>query len=282
MNFKVFFGKKPALVALAMLVLAYIAQVNFDSWRFFSQKRISVDLNVFIEPQPLGGETARLASFGAREFLADWYWLTLIQYYGGGDPYGKYRKLAELFDVVTDLSPKFVAPYQTGLLILPGEGYVDEALALSEKGKQALPGSWEIPYYTGLIYHRHKKDFAKAAQEFEQAAQIPDAPPSTKLFAGIYYKEANQRRVAYEIFKTIYETSQIEFTRDRARRYIGHLDAYFLLEDAVGQFKQRFGRYPASLDELVARRIISTIPVSPLGQSFAVNPATGEITESKR
>jgi tetratricopeptide (TPR) repeat protein len=273
----------PGYIALIGLVLAYVAQVQFDTWRFYgSSSKVAVSANVYIEPQPLGARTARLASFGAHEALADWYWLKLIQYYGGGDPSGRYRKLAELFDVITELSPKFLPAYQTGLLILPGEGFVDEAISLGEKGKANLPQQWEMPYYTGIVHHIYRKDYVRAAEEFERAAALPDAPPIARLFAAIYYNQADQRQTAYQIFQTLHETSDSEFVRERASKYMEHLSIYFSLEDAIAQFQTRFGRYPVSVEELVQQRIIPEVPQSPLNQSFVINPSNGQLSEAKR
>ncbi|MDP3993243.1 MAG: hypothetical protein Q8Q05_03490 [bacterium] len=270
------------LFVLVALGLGYVAQINYDSWRRYTPpKLVGIDYNVYIEPQPLSPPLAKAVSFGSTEFLADYYWLTLIQYYGGGTPNGKYRKLAELFNVVTDLSPKFQQAYQTGLIILPGEGFPDEAVALGEKGKQNLPDSWEMPYYTGLVYHIYKKDFVSAAKEFQLAATKKDALPITQYFAGIYYKEADQRQLAYQIFKTVYETTKDDFVRERSAKQILHLEMTFFLEDAIAKYHQQFGRYPASPQELVAKGIIKEVPASPLGVGFAINAETGEVSEAK-
>ncbi|MDP3992717.1 MAG: hypothetical protein Q8Q05_00660 [bacterium] len=275
--------KLTILWVVVFLGLSYVAQINYDSWRRYTPpKLVGIDYNVYIEPQPLSPPLAKAVSFGSTEFLADYYWLTLIQYYGGGTPYGKYRKLAELFNVVTDLSPKFHQAYQTGLIILPGEGFPNEAIALGEKGKQSLPDSWEMPYYTGLVHHIYKKDFVSAAKEFQLAATKKDAPPITQYFAGIYYKEADQRQLAYQIFKTVHETTKDDFVRERSGKQILHLEMTFFLEDAVTKYGQQFGRYPTSPQELVAKAIIKEVPVSPLGIGFAINAETGEVSEAKK
>ncbi len=266
-------------VVVGLFALGYVAQIRFDAWQFYSPSRINTTYNVYIEPQPLSSQTAKLASLGATEFMADYYWLTLIQYYGGGTPNGKYRKLAELFNTVTDLSPKFATAYQNGLLILPGEGFVDQAIALGKKGQQNLPDSWEMPYYTGLVYHIYKKDYVSAAKEFQKAADLPGAPPITKLFVAIYYNQADQRQIAYGIFKTIYDTTDDTYIKDRAAKYVGHLEMLFSLQDAVTTFHQKFGRNPKSLNELVDKKIISEIPVSPLGRNFVLDPKSGQVND---
>lgn len=274
---------QPVWVAIVLLVGAYIFQINQDTWRFYATKKsaVAVDLNQYIEPQPPSPLAARLTSFGATEFMADWHWLKTIQYYGGGDPSGRYRKLAELFELVTELSPRFTQAYQTGLLILPGEGFADQAIRLGEKGQKNVPDRWELPYYTGLVYHTSKKDYASAAKYFEKAATLPNAPANARLFAAIYYKEAGTRQTALEIFKTVYQTTDSDFVRERARKYVEHLSIYFLLEDGVQRFFEQFERYPASVAELVSSKIIEEVPISPLNQTFVINPETGSLAEVK-
>lgn len=269
------------LFVVIAAVISYVAQLNFDTWKRYGDPKINVPLNVFIEPQPLTGEAAKIASFGAREFLADIYWLQLIQYYGGGDPFGGYRKLPELFNTIVTLSPKNLIVYQTGLLILPGEGAVDEAIKLGEKGKRNLPDSWEIPYYLGLVYHIHKDDYAKAAELFLLATTKPGVPENAKYFAAIYYNRAEQRIVAYHMFKTIYDTTSDEHIKERTAKYLVHLEGIFLLEEGVKVFNERFGRRPQDLNELVTRRVIESLPVSPLNLTFTYNPETGAIGEDR-
>lgn len=264
------------------LGISYVAQIYYDGWLRYSDPKVNVSYNVFIEPQPLSPAVAKAVSLGATEFMADYYWLQFIQYYGGGDPNGRYRKLPELLNTVTDLSPKFLLAYQTGLLDLPAEGYVNEAIALGEKGERNLPDRWEIPYYTGLVYHIYKKDFANAAKQFDIAANLPGAPVSTQLFAGIYHNNANQREIAYAIFKNLYDTSTDQFIKDRASKYVGHLEGLFQLQDSVTKFQNQYGRLPKNLSELVTSKIIPAIPVSPLGATYSYDPNTGNISDSKK
>lgn len=270
------------LLIVASLAIAYLAQLQFDQWVQFAPHKAVTTYNIYIEPEPLSPATTKLVSFGATEFLADWYWLQTIQYYGGGDPSGKYRKLAELFNIVTELSPKFQAAYQTGLLVLPGEGFKQEAINLGHKGEQNIPTSWEIPYYTGLDYHIYLKDYLSAAKEFEKSASLPGAGPNVRYFAAIYYSQADQRQTALALFKNIYDTTKDDFIKDRTKKYIEHLEEVFYLQDAVKSFHQKFGRYPTTLQELVDQKIIPQVPVSPLNRQFTLNSSTGEIGETTK
>jgi|GEM_PF-415923 len=271
----------PALILVGFLV-SYLGQLRFDSWQRYTYRPINTTYNLYIEPQPLSPEAAKVVSFGASEFVASWYWLSAIQYYGGGDPQGRYRKLAEMFDTITELSPKFLAAYQMGLLILPGEGFVDQALELGLKGEKNLPDSWEIPYYRGLDLHIYRKDYVAAAKEFELAASKPDAPANARYFAAIYYNQADQRQTAYQLFQTIYETSQDSYIKERAKKYLDHLAVIFYLQDVINQFHSTYSRYPKDLNELVTKRIIPEVPTSPLGRAITVDPNTGALSDDKK
>lgn len=272
---------RQTIISLLLVVAVVVSQFVYDQRANASNVRLPVTYNEFIEPQPLSGSVARFVSFGATEFMADLYWLELIQYYGGGDPYGKYRKLPELFNVVTDLSPKFEFAYELGLITLPAEGFSDQAILLGKKGEQNLPENWQIPYNLGLVYHIYKKDYISGAQQFNLAASLPGTPANAKYFAAIYYSNANQRDISYQLFKTLSENSDNDFIKERSLKYVQHLDILFSLQDAVKTFQGKYGRNPESLQELVDKKIINEIPVSPLGISFGYDPQTAQITDSK-
>jgi tetratricopeptide (TPR) repeat protein len=270
------------IIFLLTIGICFVSQVQYDTWRRFGTSKIKINYNEYIEPQPLSRSIVKAASLGAYEFMADYYWLQFIQYYGGGDPYGKYRKLPDLFNAITELSPRFSEAYKTGLIVMPGEGFVEEALALGKKGETNLPNSWEMPYYTGLVHHIYKKDYIAAAEHFKRAASLPNSPAITKLFVGIYYKEASQREMAYAIFKTVYETSPEGYVKERAGKYLNHLAGMFFLQDSVITFKERYNRFPFTLNELVEKKITDQIPISPLSIDYSYDPQSGLVGEVKK
>jgi hypothetical protein len=138
-----------------------------------------------------------------------------------------------------------------------------------------------MPYYQGIVYDIYKKDYALAAQDFSQAAKLPGAPANTAYFAAIYYNQDNQQQVALQLFETIYATSKDSFIKDRAGKYVEHLQMIFSLDNATAQYKKTYGRFPGSLQDLVTKKIISAVPVSPLGFNFVYDPTTGVVQTGK-
>lgn len=52
--------------------------------------------------------------------MADFYWLSAIQYIGSNAIGSEYKKyLFAMLELVTDLNPYFTFPYQIGELLLP-------------------------------------------------------------------------------------------------------------------------------------------------------------------
>ena len=82
-------------------------------------------------------DQTRLFSFGARETIADLYWIGLIQYIGGNVIQADYKKyMARIVDLVTDLSPKFSYPVEVSLILLPDSNKLYETYSDDEVNSQ--------------------------------------------------------------------------------------------------------------------------------------------------
>lgn len=271
------------LLIITILDGLILSQLFYDGWKTSFAKKPNVSENILIEPHPLPANVLKKASLGLNNFIADILWIQTIQYYGGGDPQGKYRKLPEILDTLTSVDPKFAYPYSFGLLILPGEGFVKEAVALGEKGMKSpnVKGDWEIPYYLGLTEHFYAKDHIKAAKYLQIAADRPGAPDITKLMAGIYYQKANDKTTAYNLYVVVYKTTKNKYVKERAKAYLDHMQLIFAMEKLANDYKGRYGIFPATLQDLVTRGYLSEIPADPLERGFVINPQTGVITDGK-
>lgn len=268
------------LLIIALFVVLYLIQFNYDTWKKYTKEKLNISYNEIIAPNTLNPEIAKNISFGFNSILADWYWLNAIQYYGGGDPYGEYKTLPKLLDNVITLNPKFEYAYVFTLLVVPNEDMADEAFKIGKKGLTNLPDSWQIPYYMGTAYHINQKDYANAGKYLEISASKKDAPAIAKLLAAIYYTKADKREVAYNLYKVMHETSEDEYVRKRAGEYMQNIEIAYYLEDAVKKYQEKFSKMPTSLNQLVSAKIIPEIPASAIeGRFFELDPATGKVNE---
>ncbi len=277
------FSQKVLNLLLVVTIIdgIFLAQLYFDGWKASFAKKPNVAENILIEPHPLPANVLKKASMGLDNFIADILWIQTIQYYGGGNPQGKYRKLPELLTTVTDLDPNFTYPYSFGLLIMPGEGYVKETIALGEKGMKnpRLKKSWEIPYYLGLTEHFNLKNYKKAGEYLKIAADRPGSPEITKLMSGIYFAKANERTTAYNLYVVVYQTSKNKYVKERAKVYLDHMQLIFAMEKLAAQYKEKNGSFPATMQDLVDKKYMSEIPADPLERGFVIDSKTGIISD---
>jgi hypothetical protein len=79
-----------------------------------------------------------------------------------------------------------------------------------------------------------------------------------RIETAIFFLEETVRTTDDQSLKKLYET------RIRALRSIA------FLEKGVDLYKKKFGRLPATVDELVRRNIINELPVDPYGGTYSV------------
>jgi hypothetical protein len=124
------------------------------------------------------GEYLKLAVLGYRQVVADLIWLQAVQHIGAKrDTQRGYSWTYHAVDVLTDLDPTFVPPYQaTGLFLGVLAGRQEEGLAILNKGSRHNPLIWQLPFLAGYISYYERCDAAAAGEYFRVAAQVPGAP----------------------------------------------------------------------------------------------------------
>jgi len=229
------------------------------------------------------GKYLKLLSLGHAPVVADFVYLWAIQYYSDYSRADRYRYVEHVFgDVIGELDPAYVDPCWLGALILTTEAHdVDAGLRLLDQGFARNPTAWIIPYLAGWECESAKR-FEQAAEYFDRAAGVPGAPPQIyRLKAGMTARTGNLRE-AIERWRDVLRdprsddaskaiaTSQIRTLTVRAD--VQDLDA------AIATFRERFGRPPSGLDELVHAGVLLALPRDPDGNPYAYDPSTAKIT----
>ena len=178
---------------------------------------------------------------------------------------------------VNAIDPKMSYPYAFSVLTLPAiptQDYAsatDEAMIIGQKGLQDADPDWRIPYYLATNYYLDFKDSKDALTYYDIAARTPGIPQYAERFALNFGIETNQRQKTEDLWATIRDTTNDQFTKDRAQAYIDRLQDFDYLEAATKEYKKQFGTYPTSTQELVEKNIISAVPQDPFGFTFIVN-----------
>ncbi|MDR4477622.1 MAG: hypothetical protein R3B11_16670 [Nitrospira sp.] len=231
------------------------------------------------------GDFLKLAVLGYRQVVADLIWLQAVQHIGARrDTQLGYTWTYHAVDVLTDLDPTFVPPYQaTGLFLGVLVGRHDEGVAILRKGIRHNPASWQLPFLAGYISYYERCDPAAGGEFFRIAARVPGAPAYLPQLAARMTVESGDASAALEFLQRFSRSVTDERIREalvrRMKEIVQEQDLRFL-EEGIGRYRTRYGQAPAKLEDLLLRGIIARLPVDPLGGRYELNSLTGAVTAS--
>jgi hypothetical protein len=221
-------------------------------------------------------------SGGYSGLLAALYWTRAVQYYGR-------RRLAHsrdfpllgtLLSVTTDLDPQLLIAYRFGSVFLAGKspegaGRPDQAIYLLERGIVANPDYWRLWEDLGFIYYWDLKDYAHAAEAFRLGSERPGALPWMRALAASVAAQGGAIQTSRLLWSEMARTGGNESIRHSAELHLAALDAQEALNKLDGLlavYRQREGREPLSLHDLVVAGYLRGIPLDPSGEPFTLGP----------
>ncbi len=172
------------------------------------------------------GKFVELTSVGFDAVAADLAFLQSIQYYGRHRRDDRrYPFAPHLFDMVTELDPRFVTPYVFGALVMAEDmGRLDLAVELLERGMAERPDRWELPFEAGFLIYVRDKDDPRAAEFLTRAAGHAGVPSYVKRFAADAQRRGGSRTEALRLWREIAETAEEPGLREMARRLVDELE----------------------------------------------------------
>jgi tetratricopeptide (TPR) repeat protein len=217
-------------------------------------------------------------SLGYEGLLADIYWTRAVQYFGNKHHvYARnYRLLAPLLEITTYLDPHLVMAYEFGANFLSpqppdGAGEPQRAVRLVESGIRSNPDEWRLYYSLGFIYYLELHDYPHAAEAFSRGAERPGAHPFLKILAAKMAQNAGESETARLLWITTFESTtdkQIKLNAGAHLRALQSDQNVITLEKLVQLYRERTGRLPASLVDLVYANLLRDIPVDPSGRAY--------------
>jgi hypothetical protein len=228
------------------------------------------------------GPLLKKVSLGYDALLADLYWTRTVQYYGTNLDRGNsgYELLAPLLDVTVTLDPKLIIAYRFGSIFLSerppiGPGRPGLAVQLTQRGIASNPRDWHLYFDLGFLYFWHFHDYDKAAVAYQQAGDAPGAPEWLKVLAARMADRQEALETSRIIWTRIFESSRDPMIRETALRHLTTLRVQLdegWLNDASEDYRKRFGRYPASIEELKTAGLLRGIPLDPQGFPYVIGP----------
>jgi tetratricopeptide (TPR) repeat protein len=225
--------------------------------------------SISVKADPLRGLFPQISPF-----LADILWVKVVQTYGerGFKRRATEEDWKELYrwtKAVTELDPNFFIPYYFAGVIFPWESdLVHEAIWLDKKGMIYIPNEWRLPFLVGfnLFYFLGKKK--DAALYLRRAVRLNGSPPYLpRLVARLLYESGETESALLFLKEMLKETTDLRI-REQLEKRKAALERVLYLERAINNFKERFGREPRYLEELVERGVLRWIPPDPYGGQF--------------
>jgi hypothetical protein len=266
-----------AIVAIPLLfAAAAFLQVRIDAQ---TRSEVSQQEQLLVT----SGALLKKLSLGYEPLLADIYWTRAVQYYGTrvGESGGNFALLEPLLTISTTLDPRLVVAYRFGAIFLSepkpiGAGRTDLAIRLVKRGVAANPGEWRLDYDLGLLYYWRLKDYHDASAAFLAGSNIPGAPFMTlKLMAASVAEKGGSIETSRMIFTELYQSTKDPAVRKMALTELRALRAQedeTHLDQLIQEYEKRFGRKPASVQDLIAARLLRGTPVDPAGYPYEIGP----------
>lgn len=192
-----------------------------------------------------------------------------------------YIVLAQVQQDAAWFNPAHEDNYYIAAAILPWYGHVDAAQAVLRKASQARPFDWQPAFYHGFNAFHFRKDALAGAEWLRiAAAQASDKMDQIQLqqMAANWVGRAEDRGLSIRLMRTMAKETQhrsfARFLEKRAQR----LENIEELEGAVMSFKDRFGRLPNGLNELLESSLLDKLPEDPFGVGYVIDAAGKVVT----
>jgi len=260
----------PAVVVVWGFVGVYLLQLAIDSTSRRQGERLMQELAYFPS-----GVALREAAIEYREIVADFIWLTAIDYYGRHQETDRrYEWLGHIFEILTTLDPRFVGAYHFGAITLAWDAHKPiEALRLLLNGLKANPLNWQLPFDAGFINYMLTGDYKSAAQLFQVAAELPGAWTVVSRWVPYITAKTGDFETARQMWKDLYYSTENKKLRELIIRQLQVLkleEGIARLQEAVDQFYEKEKRLPHRIEELIGQGYIKEIPEEPFGGKYFI------------
>jgi hypothetical protein len=232
---------------------------------------------------------ASATSLGFQALRADLYWLSALQYFGRRENAKvAFRGLANYLELIVGLAPDFKEAYRFGGAVLPwptsnGWKNVPETVSLLERGTERFPEDWFMRLMLAYNYSSGLQQYKKAGEQLLVASKYPGAPPYLPKLAARLFVAAGDFDGAQALAERVAAETDDPVIREMMLRRAREVEAEHqlsALQSAADAFRSAQGRAPSSLADLVATGFLREIPADPLGGSYDLDPATGQVTSS--
>jgi hypothetical protein len=262
------------LAAVIVLILAGLLHITSLGKASESYKMLPQDTDQsFVLPSAL----IKIAALEFRGLASDLYFLNSMVFIGATQqrkdiPRVKeweWRWFLKMLDTATDLDPYFFDPYYyANAFLLWDAGMVKETNLLLAKGSRYRDWDWMLPFFIGFNKFYFLENDSESAEFLMEASRRPGGDPMlASIAARLAYKEKRTETAIYFLEQTAKNTEDRNI-KDRFETRIQALKSLLFLDNAVAEFKKKYGKIPTNIEALVNKNIISQLPRDPYGGTY--------------
>jgi hypothetical protein len=183
---------------------------------------------------------------------------------------------------IIHLDPRARDPYVLAETTLPWEAdMVKETNDLLLRVAKDQPYNHQPYFFLWFNHYYFLQDLETAGKYLQKSAKIPGAPIHYTTLASRMHLMAGQHqegvRLLQELLDETTDPKRQEFLKMRLRS----LKILHFLDINVQRYKQRYNEMPETLEDLVDRNIIKSIPPDPYGGTYYINERGRVYTTSK-
>lgn len=151
---------------------------------------------------------------------------------------------------------------------------------LLEYGMKYRTWDWYLPFFAGFNYAFFLKDYPNAARMYMRAGDLSGEPLFKKL-AGRYLQQSGQTEIAIAYLTTMEKGARDKAVKESFRIRLTAFRRVLLIEKARDGFIAEHGRLPSSVEEMLAKGYLKSIPADPYGGKFYLEP-TGDVSTTSK
>ena len=274
------------LVVLALLAVVVTSEVMLDN----APEVNPLGKRLLYLPSP---EMLRLVSLGNEGLVADVLYLWSIQYYSQFDFREKFLYLETVFNLITDLDPRYFDAYRIGAMIMSVQKYGDPEehkaaiVRLYDKGIEANPDDWEIAETAAWDAYLVLHDTDLAVRWMQTAAERPNAPGFLKRLYGRWRDDIHGWTVEDSIahWEDVLAEAKTKVDINLATSHL--YDSYVALhrrslDPLLRKIFDRTHGCPESWQEVVDAGWLSSVPVDSLGNPYGIDTKTCTLVAHKK
>lgn len=228
------------------------------------------------------GPLVKAMSLEYAPLAANLYWTRVVQYYGN-----KHRSqqvnldlLWPLLDVTTTLDPNLLAAYRFGGMFLSdspprGAGQPQRGIELLQRGIRANPEYWRFYEDLGFIYYFDLHDYPNAADALMTGSKVPGAMVWMKAMAARISEKGESLEISAKLWSEVYNSTNDPTIKENAKVHLQLLRARAdcdELNKLAAEYKERTGRAPKELRDLVNAGLLPGLAVDPVGVVYWFDP----------